>query len=121
MLRLISFSALNWPNCLLTPFTSILMANAPDCSVGRAALAALRRSVVSVGLQLAAQTRLAPLAKQQYHQGHDEQQDRDAEGSDDVVLVVENLDMQRQGVGVPADMPGNHRNCAEFAHRTGSA
>ena len=34
-----------------------------------------------------------------------------------VVFVVEDLDVQRQGVGDTADMPGNHRHRAELAHR----
>ncbi len=33
-----------------------------------------------------------------------------------VVFVVENLDVQREGVGQPADMPGDHRHGAELAH-----
>ena len=40
-----------------------------------------------------------------------------ANGADELVFVVENLDMQRHRVGLAADMAGNHRDRAEFAHR----
>jgi hypothetical protein len=43
------------------------------------------------------------------------------EGGDEVVLVVENLDVQRQRVGMAADVAGDDRHGAELAHRAGVA
>ena len=37
------------------------------------------------------------------------------------VLVVENLDLQRHGVGLAADLAGDHRDRAELAHGAGVA
>ena len=44
------------------------------------------------------------------------QQRRDREGGDEIVLVVEDLHVQRHGVGLAADMAGHHRHRAELAH-----
>src|SRR5215207_3444003 len=45
----------------------------------------------------------------------------DREGGGEVVLIVQNFDMQRHGVGMTADMPGYHGNRPEFAHGAGIA
>ena len=44
-----------------------------------------------------------------------------AKARDEVVLVVEDLDVQRHGVGQAADMAGDHRDRAELAHGAGIA
>ena len=41
----------------------------------------------------------------------------DREGADEVVVVVEDLDVQRHRVGLAADVAGDHRDRAELAHR----
>ena len=40
-----------------------------------------------------------------------------ANAADEVVFVVQDLDVQRHGVGQAADVPGDHRHRAELAHR----
>jgi hypothetical protein len=45
------------------------------------------------------------------------QQRRRREGTNEVVLVVQDLDVQRQRVGLAADVPAHDRHRAEFAHR----
>src|SRR5882724_273319 len=50
-------------------------------------------------------------------QGQQRQQRGDGEGGDEVVLVVEDLDVQRHGVGLAADVAGDHGDGAELAHR----
>src|SRR5690606_30531709 len=101
MSRLMSFSARKAPNCLWTLRISMLTG------------LFLRAAVA-----LAVDSRFAPLLEQQNDQGQGQQQAGHAERRDVVVFVVENFDMQRQGIGHPADMPGHHRHGAELAHRT---
>src|SRR4051812_7361978 len=43
------------------------------------------------------------------------------EGADEVVFVVEDFDVERQGVGLAADVSRNDGYGAEFAHRAGVA
>src|SRR5262249_38582081 len=45
------------------------------------------------------------------------QQRGDGESGNEVVLVVENLDMQRHGVGHAANVAGNNGDGTELAHR----
>ena len=45
----------------------------------------------------------------------------DGESSDEVVLIVEDLHVERHGVGQAADMAGDDRHRAEFAHGAGVA
>src|SRR5262249_56055483 len=45
------------------------------------------------------------------------QQRGDSEGGDEVVLVVEDLDMQRHGVGLATNVAGNNGDSTELAHR----
>src|SRR6185295_1479687 len=45
------------------------------------------------------------------------QQRRDRERGNELIFIVENLDQQRHGVGLAANVPGYHRHRAEFAHR----
>ena len=47
--------------------------------------------------------------------------DGDREGGDEIILVVENFDLQRHGVGQAANMAGDDRHRAEFAHGAGIA
>ena len=49
------------------------------------------------------------------------QQRGDREGAGGVVLVVEDFDMQRHGVGQAADVARHHRDRAELAHGAGIA
>ena len=44
-----------------------------------------------------------------------------AKAADEVVLVVEDLDVQRHGVGLAADVAGDDRHRAELAHGAGVA
>src|SRR5690606_17658735 len=99
MLRSMLFSAWIRPKRLLILLIWILMA-----------------SFLGFG-GLALDARLAPLLEQQDHQRQGQQQAGHAERGDVVVFVVENLDVQWQGVGQPADMPGHHRYRTELAHR----
>src|SRR5580698_4512581 len=67
---------------------------------------------------------LAPPVAGALHERLHEQRERgeqgeergDRERADEVVLVVEDLDVQRHGVGEPADVPRDHRDRAELAH-----
>ena len=45
------------------------------------------------------------------------QQRGDREGGDEIILVVEDLDVQRHRVGLAADMARDDRHRAELAHR----
>ena len=45
------------------------------------------------------------------------QQRRDRKRGRELVIIVQNLDVQRHRVRVPLDMPRNHRDRAELAHR----
>ena len=49
------------------------------------------------------------------------QQRRHRERGGELIFVVENLDVQRHGIGESADVAGNHRNRAKLAHRAGIA
>src|SRR5690606_26737307 len=62
---------------------------------------------------------LPPFLEQQRDEGKNCQKRRDRKGRGKVIFVVENLDMQRDGVGQPANMPRDHGNRAEFPHRAG--
>ncbi len=65
-----------------------------------------------------------PLDQTLEHQRHQRQaseQRGHGEGGREVVLVVENLDVQRHGVGLAADVPGHDRHRAELAHGAGVA
>ncbi|MND94044.1 hypothetical protein D3C80_862480 [compost metagenome] len=55
----------------------------------------------------------------QRHQRQNRQQGGGRKGADEVILVVENLDVQRQGVGQAANMAGYHRDSPELAHGPG--
>ena len=54
-------------------------------------------------------------------EGEEGEQRGDREGGAVHVLVVENLDLQRHGVGLAADLAGDHRHGAELAHGAGVA
>ena len=68
----------------------------------------------------AAQFRMAAL-EQRLEAERDQRQHGEQRGSrecaDEVVFVVEDLDVQRQRVGLAADVAGDHRHGAELAHR----
>src|SRR5205807_516559 len=50
-------------------------------------------------------------------QGREQGEERgDGERADEVIFVVEDLDVQRHGVGQAADVSGHHRHRAELAH-----
>src|SRR3954452_6439081 len=57
------------------------------------------------------------LCDQRDQRQHCEQRS-DREGGDELVFVVENLDQQRHGVGLAADVARHDRDRAELAHRT---
>ena len=57
----------------------------------------------------------------QRHQRQRRQQRGHGEGGDEIVLVVEDFDMQRHGVGQAANVAGHHRHGAELAHGAGVA
>ena len=40
---------------------------------------------------------------------------------DQIIFIVKNFNMQRQGIGLAPDMTGHHRHRPEFAHRAGTA
>jgi hypothetical protein len=70
------------------------------------------------------QLRLPPFHKALARQGQQRQQRqqrRHRERRRVVVFVVENFNMQRHGIGEPADVPGDHRDGAELAHGAGIA
>ena len=77
---------------------------APGTSGGVAAISAAKRHSRA---DFAASVTSASSASSEAH----------GEGGDEVVLVVEDLDMQRHGVGLAADVAGDHRDRAELAHR----
>src|SRR6478609_2608713 len=54
-------------------------------------------------------------------QGKECEQGGAGEGGAELVFIVEYLDMQRQRVGLSADVPGDHGNGSELAHRAGIA
>ena len=54
-------------------------------------------------------------------EGQQGQQRRHRKCRDELVVVVENFDVQRHGVGESADVAGHHRYGAEFAHGAGVA
>ena len=54
-------------------------------------------------------------------EGEAGQQRGDGEGGDEVVFIVEDLDVQRHGVGQAADVAGDDRDRAELAHGAGVA
>src|SRR5258705_6311835 len=58
--------------------------------------------------------------KQRLREQRDErqkrQQRRHGESRGEIVFVVEDFDLQRHGVGEPADMARDHRHGAEFSH-----
>src|SRR3954469_24554423 len=58
---------------------------------------------------------------QQCDQRQHGQQRRDRERRYELVFVVENLDQQRHGVGLAANVSGYHRYRAELAHGAGVA
>src|ERR1700681_3013629 len=45
----------------------------------------------------------------------------DGESSDEVVLIIKDLHLERHGVGESADMAGDDRHRTEFAHGAGVA
>src|SRR5689334_8432565 len=53
----------------------------------------------------------------QRYQREQRQERRNRKRRGELILVVENLDMQRHAVGLAADMAGHHRDGAELAHR----
>src|SRR4051812_28005952 len=59
------------------------------------------------------------------HDQRDQRQNRQQRGNRkrryELVFVVENLDQQRHGVGLAADVARHHGHRAELAHRTGVA
>src|SRR5688500_16743216 len=69
----------------------------------------LRKGVAMAGLQ--------PELQDQGDEGESGQQRGGREGAGAVELVVEDLDVQRQRVGEPADVARHHRHRAELAHR----
>ena len=71
-------------------------------------------------LRRAAELRRSPLHRalgDEGHEGQEGQERRDRERGLEVVFVVEDLHVQGQGVGPPADVAGDHRDRAELAHR----
>src|SRR3546814_4313555 len=48
-------------------------------------------------------------------------QRRNRKGRDEIILIIQDFDVQRHGVGLPPDMAGNDRYRAEFSHRPGVA
>ena len=55
------------------------------------------------------------------HERQQRQQRGHREAAAEVVFVVEDLDVQRHGVGLAADVARDHRHRAELAHRAGVA
>src|SRR3984957_5392630 len=53
--------------------------------------------------------------------GEESEEGCESEGCCDVVLIVEDLDLQRDGVGKSANVSRYDRDSAEFAHRAGVA
>src|SRR3546814_6387216 len=51
--------------------------------------------------------------RHQRHEGERCQQRGDGKGPDEIILVVENLDMQRQGIGQAPDVARNNRRSEE--------
>src|SRR5215813_7709165 len=49
-------------------------------------------------------------------EGESRQKRGDGESSDEVVLIVKDLHVERHGVGQSADVAGDDRDRAEFAH-----
>src|SRR3546814_13929490 len=56
--------------------------------------------------------------RHQRHEGERCQQRGDGKGPDEIILVVENLDMPRQGIGQAPDVARNNRTCTELTHYT---
>src|SRR3546814_2194871 len=54
--------------------------------------------------------------RHQRHEGERCQQRGDGKGPDEIILVVENIDMQRQGIGQAPDVARNNRYCTEIPH-----
>src|SRR6266498_873331 len=74
--------------------------------------------------RLAAREVLPPLERLlrgERDEREDEQEGRDRERGAELVLVVEDLDLERDGVRDPADVARHHRDRAELAHRPGVA
>src|SRR4051812_32029239 len=53
--------------------------------------------------------------------GQESEERSDGKSRDEVVLIVENLNVKRHGVGHPADVSGDDRHRAELAHGAGIA
>src|SRR3546814_7350383 len=54
--------------------------------------------------------------RHQRHEGERCQQRGDGKGPDEIIIVVENLDMQRKGIGQAPDVARNNRYCTELTH-----
>ena len=94
------------PKLLRMLLTSILMRQVlppSRCACGCFARGLTRRSSDTLG--------------DQRHQRQQGQQRRDRKRGGELVVVVQNLDVQRHRVGLPADMARDHRDRAELAHR----
>src|SRR6185295_18160318 len=98
-------------NSPLPTFRSTLSsaANAPNF------LTMFLTSIVSWGLPFV-QTLFENGLHDQRDQGQHRQQRGNRKRRHELILIVENLDQQRHGVGLAADMARHHRHRAELAH-----
>ena len=99
-------TAVNAPKRLLTLRTSMLMRPSPLSTAQRYRPSTPARSPPLDGA-----------LRDQRHDGEERQQRRDGEGGLELVLVVEDLHVQRQRVGQAADVAGDDRDRAELPHR----
>src|SRR5262245_46300899 len=82
------------------------------------------RTSIDMGVLRAACPGAAPLdhgLRDERHEGEEGEERRDCERGLEVVLVVEDLDVQRERVRLAADVAGDDRHRAELAHRPGVA
>src|SRR4051812_10387577 len=63
------------------------------------------------------QTTLENGLHDQRDQRQHRQQRRNRKRRHELIFIIENLDQQRHGVGLTANMPRHHRHRAELAHR----
>src|SRR5688500_5641268 len=102
--KLTSRSAMKLPNDLVRFLTSMLI-SVPT------------RADLQVGLSRRGQFSFQNRLHNQRHDRQQRQQRRDGERRLEHVLVIEDLDVQRQRVRLAADLAGDYRHRAELAHR----
>src|SRR5579872_3762294 len=110
MVNVTSLSAASTPNALPTPTSAISCAPArPDRTGG--ATGAVSFSARLLPSALGKIVGMAPFEEDLDREGDQRQAGEkrgEREGGDEIVLIVENLHLQRDRVGKAADMTGNH-------------